>query len=67
VSAIIFDDKKIMPSKFYVGMHVLDDEGNVIAKSEKWHNSKEGMASGLFACWCCCYDIIIIIIVVVCM
>jgi hypothetical protein len=31
-----------MPSKFYVGMHVLDDEGNVYAKSEKWHNSKEG-------------------------
>lgn len=28
--------------KYYVGMHVLDEDGNVYAKSEKWHNSKEG-------------------------
>jgi len=41
VSAIIFDEKRIMPAKFYLGVHVLDEDGEIHAKSEKWHNSKE--------------------------
>jgi len=41
VSAIIFDEKRIMPAKNYVGMHVIGDDGSIVAKSERWHNSKE--------------------------
>jgi len=40
VSAIVFDDNRIVPAKFYIGMYVL--EGTKEAqKSEKWHNSKD--------------------------
>jgi len=41
VSAIVFDEKRIMPTKFYIGMHVLDEKGEIVAQSEKWHNSKD--------------------------
>jgi hypothetical protein len=40
VSAIVFDDNRIVPAKYYVGMYVLDGKDEY-AKSEKWHNSKD--------------------------
>jgi len=43
VSAIVFDDNRIVPAKFYIGMYVFP-VGNTkqeLAKSSKWHNSKE--------------------------
>ena len=40
VSSIVFDDNRIVPAKFYVGMYVLDGKKE-IDKSTKWHNSKD--------------------------
>jgi len=40
VSAIVFDNNRIVPAKFYVGMYVLDGKKE-FTKSEKWHNSKD--------------------------
>lgn len=42
VSAIVFDDNRITPAKLYVGMYVMNGR-NEYAKSERWHNSKDGV------------------------
>jgi len=42
VSAIVFDDNRIVPAKYYIGMYIMsDDKKEELAKSVKWHNSKE--------------------------
>eukprot|EP01126_Amoeba_proteus_P038588 TRINITY_DN4032_c0_g1_i8.p1 TRINITY_DN4032_c0_g1~~TRINITY_DN4032_c0_g1_i8.p1 ORF type:complete len:519 (-),score=152.68 TRINITY_DN4032_c0_g1_i8:209-1765(-) len=45
VSAIVFDENRIMPAKFYIGMYIVDATGDNLEqemmKSEKWHNSKD--------------------------
>jgi len=42
VSAIVFDDNRIVPAKYYIGMYVMSaDKKTELAKSAKWHNSKE--------------------------
>jgi hypothetical protein len=42
VSAIVFDDNRIVPAKHYIGMYVVStDKKAELAKSSKWHNSKE--------------------------
>jgi len=41
VSAIVFIENRIMPTKFYIGMHVQDEQGTILLKSHTWHNSKD--------------------------
>jgi len=42
ISPRMFDDNRIVPAKFYIGLHVLaSDKKTVLTKSAKWHNSKE--------------------------
>jgi len=42
VSAIVFDDNRIVPAKLYIGIYVYTaDKKTEIVKSPKWHNSKE--------------------------
>jgi len=42
VSAIVFDNNRIVPAKFYIGLFVYTtDRKTETAKSSKWHNSKE--------------------------